>query len=736
MKRPLFDPTKIKCSSDSAHRVICELHRVATYFPSSSGGDDHWLPHSSQIFAWRPREGEMGLPPRNSSIYVALSNRIEACEQLKVHPDTQSRERRREICELQDQNLMLAIYMDRSGRYDDDHYLKEEEGREVLKLFRPDTKLTFTQEDVPDVTSQLLAVDFWEKNNSHLRFKHPADVAIARMFTKAQPKPCVPREFAETMKGFWNDPVSGDYVFDFWRRTMAGGLLGIYDHCETTANFAVRYSVYSWLFYDEPNVEKSMSWIEENGKLHMYTIRELLFWTSAKVSAFDEFMTERYFWRRMRANAYEAMDRCRKLFNIHSLDPHFDVAHKECKIALSDFNNQNLMYSSRLCTNSFNRKVVVECAIADADARDEKPPGADIPTLPPDVTRTIDTAVYKFHREKDGIELGFDWLAPIFGVSVSGAIHKLQQAAALEKAEVKQTAVALALKDIRHTLPRDFGIIQYFFMALEKTESLASARLPKEISMKQIETLKRNNFDYLPRSAGLHYICPSCGFFKSEVKLNTKRHNQISTKMYMNLATGKNYCAVIFPRGSKAAARRSRPGNSSAKPRVKKAKTVVRKEKTDFIKKECVTTEVLEINMIGKIVSTPAHGEVLLCPDCGKLMEYSIDAFRDGLPSCGCMKEDLTKKRRKKKKKKVKKKKGEEHVEPPPLTKCIDCNRVSSTHILHFAFTKEGKVVKCRFCEEHLKWRLDEKKFFLDEKMPRKGAWKTLKRTRDGYYFA
>jgi hypothetical protein len=630
---------------------------------------------------------------------------------------------------------MLAIYMDRAQCYDDYHFLQERAGQVALKLLYPRQSLTFTQEDMPDLTAHLIAVDFWEKNPEIQRFKHPADIAIVRMFTKAQPKPCVPREFAETMKTFWADPDVSDYLFDFWRRTMAAGLLGTYDHCKTVANFTVRYSAYAWLFFDKPSRKHSISWIEANGKLHMYTIRELLFWTSRQVNAFDQFMTDRYFWRRMRANAYEAMDACRQIFNQHALSPHFKGAHEACKGILNQYNTQNLMYSSRLSTNSITRKAVSECAIADAWARDCKPP---LPAFTPPTPREkeiIKKVIFQYHKsdESGGRELGIDWLAPMFEVSYSKTIQPIQNAIALERAEVKQTALALSLKDIRVNKPREFGLLKYFFEAIQKEDSLASVRLPWVIASRQIEALRRKHYGCLPPSSGLYFLCPSCGFFKSDIRLSKKRHNQTAHKMYYNLGNGKNYCSVIIPRGSKAILRR---GPSPKKSR--KAKTEVRKEKSEETKRECVTTEVLAINMIGKMVTTPVHGEVLLCSDCGRLMEYSIDAFRDGLPSCGCMNIALNP---------PPKKRGrrgqpaildvEEERKYLPTLKCIDCLSSNNTNAktLHLAFTPEGKIVYSAFCVEHLSWRTEEKKFFLNEKKSVKEEWPSLHRGRDGYYF-
>lgn len=659
-----------------------------------------------KIYAWRPMERRDGSPPDSCRVYCWLCERIQACEVLANSCKASERDAKAVARELQDRNLMLAIYMDRSQRYDDAHYLNEMAGQAAMRLFRPDgpegEKLSFTKEDLPDLTPHLLAADFWAKSSqcagweSRFPERKTADLAVVRMFTKAEPKPSASRGFPEMFRASWTQDPDGDVTFDLWRRTMAASILGLYEHCAVTADFHVRYAVYAWLFFDPPSKERSAFWMEDNGKLHTYAIRELMFWTSARLSAFDDFMKEKYFWRLMRQNTCSGMDECRRAFN-EAFD--FGEARLSCGRILEEFNSQNRMYAARVSTVSFQKKVVEKCIAADARARELGLP--DVPEPPERDRELMKAVVAKHHDPARGKSLHFDWLGPCFGLSFERVLEPLSNAEKIERAELKQTVVAKVLADVREHSPEEFAVLRYFFQCLEEQDSFSTARLPPCISGPQLSALAEKwdcAPEDVPKKADVKYFCPSCGVLKSEGMKTAKVLSKKAFKRYFDLGSGKVYCSSMFPRGSKApAAVSKRAWKHQSK--SKKAKTAVRKQRADKIREACLTAELLPIHLRGKVASTPAHSNLMTCATCAAPMEWTADKTRNGLPCCCVRKEEA----------------------PPAAVErkatCFDCGSASSRGSL--AFSESGKIIRALFCERHWSRRAKEGEYWLGSNIRR-----------------
>jgi hypothetical protein len=75
----------------------------------------------------------------------------------------------------------------------------------------------------------------------------------------------------------------------------------------------------------------------------------------------------------------------------------------------------------------------------------------------------------------------------------------------------------------------------------------------------------------------------------------------------------------------------------------KKLKKLIREEQRYDFSERCQETELVPINILGRILWTEHHGCVIFCPECTNLTVMSRGGFKnsDGLFSCGCSKQNL-----------------------------------------------------------------------------------------------
>lgn len=346
------------------------------------------------------------------------------------------------------------------------------------------------------------------------------------------------------------------------------------------------------------------------------------------------------------------------------------------------------MYASRTKNSTFDDKANEACYIAEADAREKG--AAHSPMPPPEICTAIDAAI-----EATRGDLKFDFLAT--WISARDCVMPLIEAHDIEDAEIKRTEVSSVITRIRETHPEDFGVLRYFFEKVKDRKSFRVYELPKCVADKQSETLQEKSSNI--------YLCRSCGFIKHAIKGCSVRRNKYTYRMYTGLLSGKTFCSPYVPRKglSAAAVARAPPLKNERfrNNRKGKEKQGIKREMLVIKKNRCIDTEVTRLDCLGACVSTKMHHNVMICPECGLLMQYDKKKFHDGLPNCGC------------------------NVDAPPAMRnekrkreCADCGKETTSRAVVFLANDEFKPAIRDFCAEDLRSRTSELDFELTEESP------------------
>jgi hypothetical protein len=512
---------------------------------------------------------------------------------------------------------------------------------------------------------------------------------------KKRKKEAEKRRLKEKMQRFKKKlkRTRANVVFNVILRIVMGGLLGIYDHCNTRASFQVRRRIYKWFCLFPPGKNDIGNWIKGNKHLVIYILREYIFFCIQSLPALQDYLSENYYWFHMIKNAHDAMDSVRKHANdmikqhleTHSLidsygesiyekyikdnilyaDRNETVANwspgdnwfSKISPVLASYNKSNLDYCHRPIEMSFLDMVIA--TIRDIDDSHYNDPKYTVSNE--EFSEKEEEIVFRMVHECFDISepISYEWLVYFFKVSLVSVI-RLKEAEKLYMGETSRGKVNLVLKNMAEKHYYDYYVIKTFFLALKKKYSLIFYDLPQHIVKKQIEAYQKL-YQTLPgeelhENAGSYYVCVNCGELKAKVvpsfaqnsnSLHKERECTLSfDRISINIDSGDIFCSR--PASKTAPKKRSTTtdhvsevmgtGVDSKKENKKQSKDNRKRKMIE----DCANSPLVKVNMIGKILRTEKWGLVIICPHCLCLTTLGIYSFKDsaGYLSCGCMRRE------------------------------------------------------------------------------------------------
>jgi len=364
-----------------------------------------------------------------------------------------------------------------------------------------------------------------------------------------------------------------------------------------------------------------------------YCLREHAFATVEALPAYENYVSERLRWRTMRRNALDAMDEVRSLLNEACRDREalaiatgrglrFQPDLPTDPISpLGDYNDRNLQISPRPMTDTVCEKMRKSFAAVDKDLGELPPPSIE----EVDAMRSVDEILRAYEPHQ---RFPYEMLHRFFAVSYD-SVKELRAGEEAFACEVDRTRIRRALEGIRARSSRDYRLLRSYFEGLHKAVGLVFTDLPYCVSERQVRALRiaygLAPGEPLPDAAGTFFVCPNCTFFKATVQHDhSRRGKEVRTPIY-DAMSGKMYC------------RRTVPRQQAASKRNPDEKSRVRREKKRVDEDTCKYSELMKVNMIGRIAwSREQKASVFMCPECTQLCTHGRHAFSGGLLGCGC----------------------------------------------------------------------------------------------------
>jgi len=652
------------------------------------------IPENDEPLIWCPIRFEGGQPEKYG-IYYTVANRIDYLERLLRQPNISS-EITHAILEVQDRYQMLTLHMEMTGSYTNESLTQVKPGKcsiAPLYMFYPDKDKAFTLDCLRDMFIPLLYCKFWG-DNIDIPYTDPELIKLIGVFAKGLPSPCKGRSVTTILPDTWDSETTSSPVFDTIIRVIMASLLGVYEHADRVC-FQVRRRVYKWFAMSMPDKETVSRWIKMNKHLIIYIMRENIFKQIEGLPAVNDYMNDNYYWYYMTKNTHEAMNCVRQHVNktiltytqnypinnqwdipdyqkfltescyfadIH-LEKYLNVSAAEqwkpgtswfagLDVVLAGFNKSNLDYCHRPLEMSFLDSVVASIKdIDDAHYNDNDYMLDENDSFTPDHEVMMKRLILEGFRTDE--PLSYEWLVPYFKVSVVSVL-KLLEAEKLYVRETSRSKVSTTLKKMALKNYRDYYILKTFFLTLKKKYSFMLYDLPYHIMKQQIEAFHEMygtvNGEMLHQSAGVYYMCPNCGELKAKVVPSNQPHRSAKERectlsferVSIDMVTRKLYCSKPASKSTPKKRTVTTDVVSEAMEldidKKKETKKQSKENRRKTIMELCPKTELIKVNMIGKLAYTEKWGCIFLCPKCRCLTTFGRSAYTDshGELSCGC----------------------------------------------------------------------------------------------------
>lgn len=289
---------------------------------SDTFSDYYRNPDDFKEFVWNPFDIDTTIKTsdKKTIIYIELVNRIDEmncliqlCETKleKMIPNTVLID----LYQIQDLHQLLSIHIETHAEYFD-HLLYDEDNPYCpYKTLSPRYELTFSLEDLPDLSAHIFNSSQMWNENDEISVTNPIVSILINMIGKAQPPPCKSRSLSEILQSIMENVKSENTLFtQCISRFMIASLLGIYPTSKVQANFAVRHLIYRFFFLQMGDT----SWLQrivENKFLVVYVMREYIFYILKSLPGLNDYMIRNYFWTQIVDNTYYVMDYVRAELN-------------------------------------------------------------------------------------------------------------------------------------------------------------------------------------------------------------------------------------------------------------------------------------------------------------------------------------------------------------------------------------------------------------------------------------
>ena len=255
--------------------------------------------------------------------------------------------------------------------------------------------------------------------------------------------------------------------------------------------------------------------------------------------------------------------------------------------------------------------------------------------------------------------LSFEWLMIKFNVNIDN-IMRLSFGRRSYNGETSRSGIRNIVVDIAEDSPMDYTIIRSFFLYRKTQFMIMLYPLPVHITKQQIESYHRMyqtlRGEKLSESAGVYYVCPNCGELKARVMpkdltigpsshIKERERTLSNEKTSINMQTGKVYCSKppskTTPKKRTVATDTVCEMIGAEKDSKKETKKQSKDNRKKSMRQNCPQTELVKINMIGKILRTEKTGLVIVCPWCLCLTTFGRFSYENsgGHLSCGCKRE-------------------------------------------------------------------------------------------------
>jgi hypothetical protein len=260
----------------------------------------------------------------------------------------------------------------------------------------------------------------------------------------------------------------------------------------------------------------------------------------------------------------------------------------------------------------------------------------------------------------------YTWMMEV-PVSVSNeSIMQLEHAELLYVKETSRSDIDTVLKNIHDENIRDFKLLSFYFTNLKKKKSIICYEnaVPLQMVQGQVATnhaLYATPFGQpLSESAGIYYICTSCGKFKTSVhpyntkQTKEKKNSLCSEGICIDMMEGTFTCAKISSKNNPKKRNSTNDvitdliDTSAVMDQVKEIRKAAKLKRKNDMLHECPHTKLKRINLIGRLVRTD-KGLVIACPECATITTLSRYNYIDSgsVFSCGCFKWDETEEEKK-----------------------------------------------------------------------------------------
>lgn len=596
--------------------AFCFPHWIEVPFRSVT----HSSFHNYAEWPWRP------FVPLQSDLqfyttYVELCNRIAYLHSIVKNSESPDKQH---IYEELDKYVLLSIYMERTGMFLDFDLT------DAPIIVYPSSKLVFSTDCLPTIQIHAIYALFL-RQHKQTPFLNPCDQQFIRMLSKALPISGNKRGNATMNSEFLQSTNS--YVRDGLSRLIAAGLLGIYDQCKEPAEFHVRRKIYEWFYFND-TTDALKNWFFQNPEILLYVIREALFSTVHSNSIVYELMCSVYRWELLESNIFNTMDRIRSRLSQMRVLSDFTVgvsADNSTFLMITEPRKDTIESAISIASskNLKNAPKIIRCQFElmtyKLMKKQEKSKFTRHKVMPwscPAVSRITNTLLSLGRTVNDPpLEIPLDYLI-LFGTSRKKCLDPLEKCRQLYENETNTIALTDFIKNLRNEYPEFYVRLFAHYDTLHYINAFQLSPLPYHIAKKQVIALRKEfaftSNEPLPVQAGNVLACQYCGLVKSDIKFDRVRRGKESKVPVYNLLTYGLFCKRIVPR-------------SHSNP-----KTVVTRDRPKC--DGCKFTELISVNLIGKVLYSRQQLSVILCPGCCRLMVLCNEAYDTlGRLHCGCI---------------------------------------------------------------------------------------------------
>ena len=602
------------------------------------------------------------------TLYISIVNRIQylndlLTQSMKSSPYLFAR-LSKIIYRLIDECIPLTIYMQITEQFADKYYFVDEPA--IYKVLKPRPELAFDANSIPDCTIHAMYCNIWGIETEDIYLPSDVDNIIIDILSKSLPTACKSREMSRILLKRYKQAREADdlnvqktdtfnllhlipqapLIKELLIRIIMASMLGTYESSEISANFNRRQQLYHWFMWANIEMEELCKWISDYKSIIQYVIREFIFDTISRIPALNDYLENTYQWFKMKRNATNCMDEIRKLLNEDYSYQEEDHVLFTCEQYAKNMNINMLKIAPRFRKLTSTQMIVNHMKHNDAIEVDNE-------------TKDHMHQIFDlYYNEQTRLKENFSyaWLIVTFNIN-PGSYTSLRNAEALYKQETDRTAIKYALINIQTERPYDYAVLKLYFMELAQRQAVRVYYLPKDILHQQINAYSHiYGTNDLPASAGLYYFCPSCASIKAYVATHKSVLNYASLchqRIFHDTFQGKMYCKkprlvqffdintekIEYDEEDDIFYKVPLEDPNQNKTKKKRKKAIQARKETSEI---CTETELIPINMLGKVLHTATDGNVIICPSCGILTKICKKGYDNstGIFSCGCVKKN------------------------------------------------------------------------------------------------